>query len=399
MLRNALLLAFRAIRRNVLRSSLTVLGIVIGVAAVIIMVTLGAGATKQVTASIASLGSNVLAVMPGQRGGPGMGGGTPFRIADAQAISREVRSVAEVAPIVNASTIAVVGNESWSTTVTGTTNAFFTIRKWTIAQGRLFTDGEARGGKAVCLIGATVKKRLFGAQDAVGRSVRLTKLACDVIGVLEAKGQGTMGDQDDLIVLPVRAVQRRITGNQDVRMIQVAAREDVSMQRAQREIAELLRTRRHIGPGEEDDFQVRDMTQIATMVTGTTTLLTTLLSAVAAVSLLVGGIGIMNIMLVSVTERTREIGVRLAVGAMAHDVLMQFLVEAVVLSSFGGLLGIVLALVASYVLAGMMGVPFVVEVTIVVVAFVFSAIVGVVFGYFPARRASHLDPIEALRHE
>ena len=400
MLRDAFLLALRAIRRHVLRSALTVLGIVIGVAAVIIMVTLGAGATRQVTQSIASLGSNVLVVMPGQRGGPGMSTAVPFRLADAQAIEREVASVSAVAPIVNRGVIAVAGNESWSTTVTGTVNELFAIRRWTVAAGRLFTEGEARAGKPVCVIGATVKQRLFGAQDAVGSSIRLTKLTCEVIGVLEAKGQSVMGaDQDDVIVLPLRTVQRRVTGSQDIGIIQVAAREGTSTQRAQREIAAVMRERRHIGPAEEDDFRVTDMTQITTMLTGTTELLTTLLSAVAAVSLLVGGIGIMNIMLVSVTERTREIGIRLAIGATSREVLLQFLVEAVVLASFGGLIGIVLALVASYFLASMMGVPFVLELVVVLVAFGFSAAVGMVFGYFPARRASRLNPIDALRHE
>ncbi len=400
MLRNAFMLALRAIRRNMLRSALTVLGIVIGVAAVIIMVTLGAGATRQVTQSIASLGSNVLMIMPGHRGGPGTTSALPFRTADAQAVAREVRSVSDVAPIVNSSTIAVVGNESWSTSVTGTEVAFFTIRNWTIEAGRFFTESEARAGRAVCVIGATVRSRLFGTRDPVGQSIRLTKMSCDVVGLLAPKGQSTMGsDQDDTIIMPLRTVQRRITGKLDVNMIQVAARPDVSLQRAQREIRALMRARRHLRSGEEDDFQIRDPTQITTMVTGTTQLLTTLLSAVAAVSLLVGGIGIMNIMLVSVTERTREIGVRLAIGAMAHDVLTQFLVEAVVLSSFGGFLGIVLAMIASYVLAGMMGVPFVVDMKIVVIAFVFSALVGVIFGYFPARRASRLKPIDALRHE
>jgi putative ABC transport system permease protein len=397
---DALLLALRAIRRNALRSSLTILGIVIGVAAVIVMVTLGSGATLQVTEEIARLGSNVLMVMPGQRMGPGQGGARPFDVADAEAIAREVSQLRAVAPLASRAATAIYAGRNWSTTVTGTDNQFFAVRKWSLVGGREFTEGELRAGKAVCVLGATVKDRLFGGEDPLGSPVRLDDLSCQVIGVLAARGQSAMGpDQDDVIVLPLRTLQRRITGNQNVGQIQVSVQEGGSTERAREEITALLRSRRHISRGQEDDFRVNDPKEIASMLTGTTKTLTALLSAVAAVSLLVGGIGIMNIMLVSVTERTREIGIRLAIGALEGEVLLQFLVEAVTLSSFGGLVGIALALAASLGLARMLSVPFVLDLAVVAGAFLFSAVVGMFFGYFPARKAARLDPIEALRHE
>jgi len=282
----------------------------------------------------------------------------------------------------------------------GVDHQYLRARSWSIAAGRAFTDSELRAGRAVCILGATVREELFGAQDPLGQRVRLKKIACEVIGLLDAKGQSSMGsDQDDIVLIPLRTLQRRIAGNQEVRVIYLSVGEGRSPEQAQADAERLLRERRHIGPGEEDNFSVRDMREIANMLAGTTQVLTTLLGAVASVSLLVGGIGIMNIMLVSVTERTREIGVRLAIGAREGEVLTQFLVEAVVLSSIGGLLGIGLALGASLGLAGVLQVPFVFNGRIVVLAFLFSAAVGVVFGYFPARRAARLDPIEALRHE
>ncbi len=401
MLWNALRLALRAIRRNALRSSLTMLGIVIGVAAVIILVTIGGGATVQVTEQIASLGSNLLMISAGKRLGPGQAAGAPpFRLADAQAIARDIPAVLAVAPSATRSMTAVFASENWSTMVTGTTEQYFTVRNQIVKEGRAFTQGEARTGAAVCVIGETVRAKLFGRQSPVGSQIRLKTLSCDVIGLLQAKGQSTMGtDQDDLVLVPLRTFQRRIAGNDDVNIIQVSVKEGSSTEQAQGDIERLMRVRRHISAGEDDDFNVMDMKEIATMLSGTTQVLTALLGAVAAVSLLVGGIGIMNIMLVSVTERTREIGIRLAVGALERDVLLQFLVEAVALSALGGLIGISLALLASVGLSDVLGVPFVFDPGIVVIAFLFSAAVGVVFGYFPARKAARLDPIEALRHE
>ena len=401
MLGNALLLALRELRRNVMRSFLTMLGIIIGVAAVIILVTLGSGATRQVTEQIASLGSNLLMVTPGKRMGPGQSSGAaPFKLADAEAIEREIGSLKAVAPVSSRSVTAIFGNENWSTSVTGSTVEFFTVGNRRIKEGRMFTASEARLGTAVCVIGETVRTKLFGRQSPIGQRIRLNKLSCEVIGLIQSKGQSTMGqDQDDTIVVPLRTFQRRIAGNEEVNIIQVSVKDGFSTERVKREIGRLLRTRRHLSANQDDNFNVMDLKEIATMLSGTTQMLTGLLGAVAAVSLLVGGIGIMNIMLVSVTERTREIGTRLAIGALEREVLLQFLVEAVVLSSFGGLIGILLALGSSVVLAGVMKVPFVFNAPITIIAFLFSAAVGVIFGYFPARKAARLDPIEALRHE
>jgi putative ABC transport system permease protein len=399
---NAFLLALREIRRNVLRSFLTILGIVIGVAAVIVMVTIGGGATLQVTRQIASLGTNLLIITPGMRvmGPGGTAGATPFRIADAEAISRDVPSIVAVAPASTRSMTAIFGNENWSTRVTGTNNDYLNAGNWTIKAGREFSASELRAGAAVCIIGATVRTKLFGGQDPLGSKIRLEKLSCDVIGLLETKGQSAFGmDQDDLVIIPLRTFQRRISGNLDVAMIQVSFQQGVSAAKVERDIGGLLRERRHLSASQEDDFSVRDLSEITKMLTGTTRMLTALLSAVAAVSLLVGGIGIMNIMLVSVTERTREIGIRLAIGALEREVLLQFLVEAVVLSSLGGVIGILAAMLASVGLSKMLQVPFVFNPGIMIVAFLFSAAVGVLFGYFPARKAARLNPIDALRYE
>lgn len=398
---NALILALREMRRNVLRSFLTTLGVVIGVASVIVMVTLGNGVTAKVTADIAKLGNNLLMVRPGQRGVPGSSTGAKlFTLADAEAITRDIPSLVAVAPAVSRQTTVVLGNTNWATSVTGTTNEFFTIRAWIFSQGRPFTESELRAGKTVCVLGATVRRELFGEQESLGSRIRLQKLSCEVIGLLEAKGQSTMGsDQDDIVVMPLRAVQRRMIGNQDINMIHVSVETGTSTEKTTHDIEALLRERRHLANNESNDFSVMDMKEIANTLTGTTKVLTGLLSAVAAVSLLVGGIGIMNIMLVSVTERTREIGTRLAIGALEREVLLQFLVEAVVLSSFGGIIGILLAISVSLGLSELLEVPFVLDFGIVATAFLFSVVVGVVFGYFPARRAARLDPIEALRHE
>lgn len=398
---DTLILAIREIKRHVLRSLLTILGIVIGVASVITMVTLGNGATVQVTDQIASLGSNLLMVRPGMSLGPGRNStAVPFKVADAEAIARDISSIEAVAPSANSSATAIYGNENWSTTVTGTTNEYFKVRSWSTDTGREFSDTELRAGAAVCIIGDTIRRELFGQQELIGKRIRLGELSFQIIGALEAKGQSTMGtDQDDIVLIPLRAMQRRITGNRNISLIQISVEDGASTEKVQLKIEQLLRERRHIAPNEEDNFNVMDMKEIANMLTGTTQVLTALLSAVAAVSLLVGGIGIMNIMLVSVTERTREIGIRLAIGALEREVLMQFLVEAVVLSSSGGLIGILLGLSACWGLKGILQVPFIFNPEIVILAFLFSAAVGVIFGYFPALKAAGLDPIEALRHE
>ena len=401
MLWNTILLALRAIRRNILRSFLTVLGIVIGVAAVITMVTIGRGATAQVQQQIASMGSNLLMVTPGKRLGPGQSSDTVlFKESDGEAILSEVSSVAAIAPVSSKGLQAVFGNQNWATTITGTDNQYFKVTNRSIKTGRQFSESELRAGAAVCIVGETVHKKLFGGQESLGENIRLEKLACQVIGILEAKGQSSMGtDQDDIVVIPLRTYQRRISGNQDVAMFQVSVKEGASTDKAQRDIRLLMRERRHLSASDDDNFNVMDMKEIANMLAGTTQLLTALLAAVAAVSLIVGGIGIMNIMLVSVTERTREIGIRLAIGALEYDVLMQFLVEAVVLSSLGGLVGIALATAGSFVATKLMQVPYIFNPGINLLAFLFSAVIGVIFGFFPAKRAARLDPIEALRHE
>jgi putative ABC transport system permease protein len=384
-----------------LRSFLTVLGIVIGVAAVITMVTIGRGATVQVQQQIASMGSNMLMVSPGKRLGPGQSSGNiPFKASDADAIAKEIGSIDGVAPVSSQSVMAIYGNQNWTTQVTGTNNQYLKVTNRSVKTGREFNDSELRSGAAVCIIGDTVRKKLFGGQGGIGEKIRLQKLSCDVIGLLEAKGQSTMGmDQDDIVVIPLSAFQRRISGNQDVGMIQLSVRQGASTEKAQSDIRTLMRERRHLSASDDDNFNVMDMKEIAKMLTGTTQLLTALLSAVAAVSLLVGGIGIMNIMLVSVTERTHEIGIRLAIGALEYDVLMQFLVEAVVLSSLGGMIGIALATVGSFFTARLMQVPYIFNLGINLIAFLFSGAIGIIFGFFPARRAAMLDPIDALRHE
>lgn len=398
---NAFILAIREIRRNVLRSFLTILGIVIGVSAVIVMVTLGDGATAQVTQQIASLGSNLLVISPGKRMGPLQASGAAvFTVDDAEALQRDILSLAAVAPMSSRGMTAVYGNANWSTQITGSTNAFFTARNSKAQEGRLFNDSELRSGAAMCVIGSTVRSKLFGNQNPIGATIRLQNFSCQVIGLLDSKGQSTMGtDQDDLVVITLRAFQRRIVGNQDVNIIQVSVKDGISTTRVQQDIERLMRERRHLSSHDENNFNVMDMKEITSMLTSTTRIMTALLSAVGAVSLLVGGIGIINIMLVSVTERTREIGIRLAIGAFEREVLMQFLVEAAVLSSFGGIVGIVLALVSSVLLASLLKLPFIFNAPIVAIAFAFSAAIGVIFGYFPARKAAQLDPIEALRYE
>jgi putative ABC transport system permease protein len=395
-------LALRAISRNMLRSFLTVLGVVIGVAAVIALVTIGNGTTAQVTSELSRLGTNMLFARPGQFG-PGRASSEArrFTVADVDAISDQVGGLRAVAPLNQTTATVIYGGQSHSTTVMGTTNDYFTAQDWDVASGRTFDAAEERG-RARCVLGETVRSQLFGSADPTGQQIRVGKLSCGVIGVLAKRGQSGMGtDQDDVVIVPIKVYQRRIGGkaNANVSMILISARDGVATSKVQSETENLLRERRKIIPGREDDFNVNDMTQIAAAMTGTTTLLTSLLGAVAAISLLVGGIGIMNIMLVSVTERTREIGIRLAIGALEKQVLLQFLVEAVALSVFGGISGILLGLGLGFGAVTLLKVPFVVSPMMILLAFAFSAAIGMIFGYFPARRAAQLNPIEALRHE
>ncbi len=397
-----IILAIREIRRHLLRSFLTILGIVIGVSAVVTMVTLGNGATAAVKQQISSLGSNILQIRPGQGFGRGGGGPQPpdFKPADVEAIRTQIAGVKAVAPQASSTGIAVANAANWSTSINGTTSDYFTAQDWKLSAGRIFTPAEEQAGKAVCILGSTVVTNLFRREEPVGKRFRLKDLSCEVIGTLATRGQGGFGnDQDDVVIMPIKAVQRRFTGNRDIRNIMVSVDDAYDTSAVTASVQKLLRERRNITGGKDDDFNVFDTKQISDTLQGTTQILTALLGAVAAVSLLVGGIGIMNIMLVSVTERTREIGIRLAIGAVAGEVLLQFLVEAVALACLGGVIGLLLALIGSVALAPVLKVPFIFDLQINLLAFFFSAVIGVVFGYFPARRAASLNPIDALRHE
>ncbi|MDZ7280947.1 ABC transporter permease [Sphingomonas sanguinis] len=396
-----LILAIRSIRRHVLRSFLTTLGIIIGVGAVVTMVTLGKATTAAVQQSISSLGTNILQVRPGQGFGRGGGGPRPpdFKPEDVDAIADQIAGVTAVAPQAQTTATAIYEGANWSTTVTGTTLAYFTVQPWPLASGRYWTGAEQAAGKAVCVIGNTVRQNLFRNTDAVGKRFRIGAISCDVIGVLTTRGQGGFGDQDDVVLMPIKAVQRRFTGSRDIRLMLVGVDQAYSTSAVQSSLTDLLRERRNISGGKDDDFNIFDTKQISDTLTSTTTMLTRIVAAVAAISLVVGGIGIMNIMLVSVTERTREIGIRLAIGAVAREVLMQFLVEAVVLSCLGGIIGLILAQAIIALLVPVMQVPWTFDLQINVIAFAISAVIGVVFGYFPARRAAALNPIDALRHE
>ncbi len=402
MLLSTLLLALRSIRRNLLRSFLTILGIVIGVSAVITMVTLGKGATQAVQMQISSLGTNLLMVRPGQRQGPGgSGGGAPsFKETDADAILGQIGGVAAVAPEARAGATVIGNGRNWATSVIGSNDTWFVTGNWKLASGREFTDEETQAGAAVCIVGETVRREIYGGTRGLGEQLRIKQFSCEVIGVLASKGQGAMGnDQDDTVLVPLRTLQRRVTGNLRVNSLLVSMQDGSDSTRLKAALRDLLRERRKLAAGDDDNFNILDTQQLAETLSGATKVMTTLLGAVAAVSLLVGGIGIMNIMLVSVTERTREIGLRLAIGALEREVLMQFLIEAVTLAALGGLIGIGIATGASFVLARVMGVPYLFDPAINLLSFVFSACIGIVFGYFPARRAAQMDPIEALRHE
>ncbi len=409
MLLNAFQIALREIRRNLTRAFLTVLGIIIGVAAVITMVTVGQGTTQAVKNQISSLGSNLLMLRPGAGFGPrAPSAGVPnFTEDDVAAIAEQIPGIASIAPVRNASLSTIHLQNARNTSVTGTTDTYFQINKWTIADGRIFNETEQQTGAAVCVIGNTVKRELFDnagipASQIIGSKIRIGKSSCEVIGILSAKGRVGMGDQDDTIIVPLATIQRRLMGRtsaRDISMISISAEDDADSDRLIAEITSLMRQRRNLQRNQDNNFNVFDTRQIAETLSSSTRVMTMLLAAVAGVSLLVGGIGIMNIMLVSVTERTREIGIRLAIGARAREVLLQFLVEAITLSCIGGIAGIVCALGLCYGLTRLIDVPFLFNPQINLVAFVFSAAVGILFGYTPARRAAALDPINALRHE
>jgi putative ABC transport system permease protein len=396
-------LARRSVRRNALRSFLTLLGIVIGVAAVIAMITIGTGTTEKVKSDISKLGSNLLVVRPGRPPVPGSGPEPVIRqLGDKEvsALASHLEGARAISPASQKTVRVVFGTESLSVSVTGTDNAYLMARDWKVVSGREFSDSETRSGAASCLIGETVRKQFFGTGDPEGMAVRVGRVSCKVIGLLEPKGFSGFGqDQDNVVFMPLKTFQRRIAGNRDIDTIYVAAEEGTSTSVLQQRIEDILRDTRRVAPDREDDFSVRDMTQVADAMTSATTSMTGMLGALAGVSLLVGGIGIMNIMLVSVTERTREIGIRLAIGAHEKHILIQFLVEATVLSLLGGLIGIAIGLGLAGGASFALSIPFSPSVLLILLAVGFSALIGMVFGFFPALRGARLDPIEALRHE
>ena len=395
-------LALRSVRRNALRSFLTLLGIVIGVAAVIAMITIGSGTTEKVKQDIAKLGSNLLTV---QALRPMRGGDTNFtpralNDRDLEGLSEGLQNVRAVSASAQRTVRVVYGSDNLSAQVVGADTEYFIARDWDVTLGRTFTDSEVRGGANVCLVGRTVRTQFFGQGDPLESAIRVGRMSCRVIGVLEEKGTSGFGqDQDNVVMMPLTTYQRRIAGNRDIGMIYVAAQDGVSTSEVMAEAQQILRQSRRIAPDQEDNFDVRDMTQIADALTSTTTVMTGMLGALASVSLLVGGIGIMNIMLVSVTERTREIGIRLAIGAHEKHILVQFLVEATVLSLLGGLIGIALGLALAGAATLTLSIPFVPSLSVIALAVGFSGAIGTVFGFFPALRGARLDPIDALRHE
>jgi putative ABC transport system permease protein len=403
-LQSTLKIAFRALRRNKLRSALTALGIIIGVAAVIAMVGIGSGAKAQVEAQIASLGQNVILVFSGSMTSSGIrtgwGGAGTLKVEDAEAIRREVPGVNAVSEEVRSNSQIAAGNQNWFTQVLGESPDYFDIRQWPLAEGAPFTDQDVRSANKVCVIGRTTATQIFGNSDPIGQILRIKNVPFTVTGVLTSKGLSAQGpDQDDVVIMPYTSAMKRVAGGTTLRNINVQVADPQDLAPAQQQIIGLLRQRHNIREGRDDDFTVRNQEEIAQTATATADVMAGLLFAIAVVSLVVGGIGIMNIMLVSVTERTREIGTRMAVGAHSKDILTQFLIEAVSLSSIGGIIGILLGIGASKLLAILKSWPSLISPASIVVAFLVSSAVGVFFGFYPARQASRLDPIDALRYE
>lgn len=403
----SLRIALNALKANKMRSLLTMLGIIIGVAAVVVMVAIGSGASAKISAQIESVGSNLLIVIPGATtaGGVRMGSGTvsTLTLADSEAIAQNCPSVARVAPVWGGVAQAVYGNQNWSTGVTGTTPSMFAIRDWTLTAGRFFTEQETKAAAKVALLGQTVANNLFGTTDPIGEIVRIKKMPMQVIGVLAVKGQSPRGDdQDDAIYVPITTAQKRLFGTHLpglVRVIMVQARDTELMAKTEEEINALLEQRHRIQKGADRDFTVRNLSEILAAAQAAYKTMSLLLGSIALVSLIVGGIGIMNIMLVSVTERTREIGIRMAVGAQESDILTQFLIESLVLSLVGGVIGVILGLTGAEIMAAVSEWPVLISWQALLLAFAFSAMVGIFFGFYPARKAAHLNPIDALRYE
>jgi putative ABC transport system permease protein len=397
-------IAFRALRRNKMRSVLTALGIIIGVAAVIAMVGIGNGAKAQVEAQIAGLGQNVILVFSGSTTSSGIrtgwGGAGTLKVEDAEAIRREVSGVIAVSEEVVSTTQVAAGNQNWFTRIYGESADYLDIRQWPLSDGIPFTPQDVRSANKVCIVGRTTAAQIYGNDNPVGQILRVKDVPFTITGVLTPKGLSTQGvDQDDVVIMPYTSAMKRVVGGTTLRNINVQVGSAKELEAAQQQIISLLRQRHNIRAGRDDDFTVRNQQEIADAATATTAVMTILLGSIAGVSLVVGGIGIMNIMLVSVTERTREIGTRMAVGAHGRDILMQFLIEAVSLSSVGGVIGIVCGVAASKVLSSYAHWPTLISISSIAIAFLFSAAVGIFFGFYPAREAARLDPIEALRYE
>jgi len=400
-------IALRALRVNKTRSLLTMLGIIIGIAAVIIMVAIGAGARTIISQQISSVGSNILLVMPGSTtsGGIRIGAGSTVSLTfeDAKAVQAECPSVFLVAPTVRGSAQVVYGNQNWSTIVMGATPEMVEVREWPLVFGRNFSASDVDGAAKNCLIGQTVVENLFGSEDPIGKIIRIKKVPFTVIGVLDHKGQSPQGaDQDDIIFVPLRTAQRKLFGSQfpnsiGAMMVKTRTKEDLG--KAEEEVKALLTQRHRIGPGKEPDFSVRNLSEILEVAEKSSQVMSLLLGAVASISLIVGGIGIMNIMLVSVTERTREIGIRMAIGAKERDILLQFLTEAVLLTVMGGLIGMMIGSAGAVLISRIFNWPTLISPQAIAVAILFSGVVGVFFGFYPARKAAKMNPIEALRYE
>lgn len=400
-------IAFRALRVNKMRSALTMLGVIIGVGAVIAMLAVGTGANQKIQQQIASMGSNMLVILPGSStaGGIRMGSGTQptLSLSDAEAIEKECPSVANVAPVQNGAAQVIFGNLNWSTGVYGTTSSMLIIRDWSLSAGRAFTDEEVRSASKVCLVGMTVVENLFGGNDPLNQVIRIKRIPFKIVGILEDKGQTPSGqDQDDVIYVPVTTAQKRLFGTAFpgmVRSILVKASSLEDLSKAELQIKDLLRQRHHISSRQDDDFTVRNLTQMMQVTEQSSRVMTLLLGAIASVSLIVGGIGIMNIMLVSVTERTREIGIRMSLGAKTWDIRLQFLIEAVTLSLIGGVAGVLAGITGSKIVSAIAGWPTVVTTLSIILALGFSGLVGIFFGFYPAYKASLLNPIDALHYE
>lgn len=402
MLINALIQALQEIKRNFFRSFLTTIGIIIGIASVVAMINIGKSASRHITGSISKLGSRNLFIIPGQSKGPG--GRTQnsplFTLNEIHVLKKSVYSIEAISPKVNAGVLAIYKNKNYSTTLSGIENDYFKIENYKLKDGSFFIPDEIQSGKNVCIIGKTVFNKLSLTDNILGRTIRLNTFSCDVIGVLKPKGENTFGeDQDDVVFAPVKFVQRRFTGSNNLGVMIVKVKKDIPLKEAKEQIRVILRELRHIKKGKPDNFSIRDLQEILKTLDKITNILTLFLAAIASISLIVGGIGIMNIMLVSVTERTREIGVRMAVGATKEDILSQFLIESGVLSSIGGIIGIIFGIGITYIIDYFMHLDVIFNINIMIIAFIFSVFIGVIFGFIPARKAANLNPIDALRYE